>query len=297
MATPVECEGVPRDLGRDQGTAFAAEIAAAVGASGLRRLADRLGRGDRETRRWWRDLRRHFPHQSEWLEGQARAAGVPVLALARAACAALGADPGAIALALAGGDGPRLARSAAHGARLCRMRPEGRFASLEVGSPLLTAPWIGVNEGGLALAAIAGVASGGGCVVSPLLLARDCLERFDAVESALAWCLGRPAAGGGSLLLADAGGEIAGVEIGARERRVLRPDAGALLLTGRLVDRPALEKALAAAPRDDLDALLASVLGPRAARAAVRAEPAPRRLSPGFDAPPLRIDGPPSVAR
>jgi hypothetical protein len=172
----VECEGVPRDLGRDQGVALGAAIRADMAGSALRRLVDRLG-GQPDSRRWLRDVRRHFPHQGEWLDGLARAARVPPAALVRGMRASLRAGSSAVALAVAGADGVRIARSERDGSVLRRMRPEGRFASVEIGAPLLTSPWIGVNQGGLAVAAVGGAESPGSCAAPALLLVRDCLDR------------------------------------------------------------------------------------------------------------------------
>jgi len=278
------CEGVPRDLGRDQGAALAAEIRAAAGDPVLRRLAAHVGAEGRASRRWLRDVRRHFPHQAEWLEGLARTARVSPLGLVRALRASLCSEAAGVALAVVSPSGLQLARSAVPGAVLRRMRPEGRFASLEVASPLLAAPWAGVNECGLAVAAIGGPELPSDCAGSAVLLARDCLERFDGLDSALAWCLGRPAAGGASLLLADAAGGLAAVEFARADRRVRRADGERLLVAGSACD-VAIEKALASAGGDDLDALLAAALGDGAARAAIRLDPQGRSLRWDRDAP------------
>ena len=60
---------------------------------------------------------------------------------------------------------------------------------------------------------------------------QDCLERFESLDAALDWCTGRPGGCAATLLLADAAGEVAGVEIAGAARRVLRP-AEDLLLAG-----------------------------------------------------------------
>ena len=69
------------------------------------------------------------------------------------------------------------------------------------------------------------------------LLIQDCLERFESLDAALDWCTGRPGGGAATLLLADATGEVAGVEIAAAARRVLRPAEGLLLAGGDASDR------------------------------------------------------------
>jgi len=100
---------------------------------------------------------------------------------------------------------------------------EGRFATAEFCRPALTAPLLGVNEAGLA------VAVSGRCEVDVrgapgALLARDCLERFEEVETAAAWCQVRPASAGYALLLADAAGGLCAVDrrAGVVERAAAR---------------------------------------------------------------------------
>jgi hypothetical protein len=259
-ARVVECSGAPRDLGRDLGRALRAEVRAAVGDQGtLRGLLAAL-RETSATTQLLRDLRRYFPHQSEWLEGLALGAGVTVRVLARALAqsSAPGAPQG-VAIGAVSGSAVAVACAVPRGALWRRVAPEGRFRSLEVALPTATAPVIGVNEAGLAVA-VAERRSFPGRFAPPIaLFARDCLERFERVEPALDWCLSRPAAPGGSLVLADASGELAGVYAGGAERRALRPpswlvlgDAGLELAkaeplaAGQL--EPALAEVLAAVP-------------------------------------------------
>jgi len=271
----VECRGAPRDLGRDLGRALRAELRATAAreAGGWRSTVAALSRRS-GTAVLRRDLHRYFPHQSEWLEGLARGSGVPLRALVRALAAscAPGAPQG-VAVGAVSGTAVAIASAVPRGAVWRRVAPEGRFRSLEVALPAATAPVIGVNEAGLAVA-VAEQRSLPGRFAPPLaLFARDCLERFERVEPALDWCLARPAAPGGSLLLADAHGELAGVYASGPERRALRPpswlvlgDAGLelakaeLLAAGQL--EPALENALAALPGAGL-AVLADPIGRR----------------------------------
>jgi hypothetical protein len=90
-----------------------------------------------------------------------------------------------------------------------------------------------VNERGLAVAAAGRCEPApAGCAAPAWLLAQDCLERFADVEAALAWCLDRPGGGSGAILLADAGGALAGVEFDGGGRRVRRPAGGDLLAAG-----------------------------------------------------------------
>jgi hypothetical protein len=198
----------------------------------------RAGWSDPHDARVARDLRRHFPHQAEWLAGVARGAGVPLAWLERELSSdALSPSPDALAVAATSevsdsNAGGLLARTAARGAIVRRSRPEGGLNSLDLVLPWLSAPLAGVNEAGLALAAVPGPFEEGVCAAPATLLVQDCLQRFQGLEVVLDWCLGRPAAGPATLLLADASGEVAGVEFAGGERRVLRPAAGFLLVVG-----------------------------------------------------------------
>jgi len=176
-----------------------------------------------------RDLRRHFPHQAEQLEGIARGAGLPMDAVGRAMLTALDGAACGASLAVVRADAARVVRPVPASALLRRTRPDGRFRTLELSGSLLTTPLLGVNEAGLAVACDPGPRAPGVCAAPGALLARDCLERFADVEAALAWCLERPAAGRAAILLADARGAAAGVALAAGERRVLRQTGGLLL--------------------------------------------------------------------
>jgi len=239
----VDCAGAPRDVGLDHGRACRAELGDRLAAlPWSEAVLLRLGLADGSVRRLQRDLARHFPHLSESLAGLALGARVPEAFLAREIASELDCGPAPTA-ALAGEpvvlvrslDGPVLVR---------RSRPEGLFASLELTRPWLPSALLGVNERGLAVA----VADSGvnelspalaesrvaveACAAPAALLAQDCLERFAALEAALDWCAGRPAGGRATLLLGDATGEVAGIEIRGSERRVLRPADGFLARDG-----------------------------------------------------------------
>jgi hypothetical protein len=228
VSAPIECEGAPRDLGLDQGRACADALRGRFGAQPWwERLRLRAGLAGADRARLLRDLRRHFPHQWESLAGLAVGARVPTGWLARE-----------LARELAGGEVPQpVAVAIDHGRALLarglggewfarRSRPEGLFASVEVTRPCLTAALAGVNESGLAVVAVGARGATERCAAPAALLAQDCLERFEAVETALEWCLGRPGGGFATVWLADARGELAGVEFAAAERRVLRPSEG-----------------------------------------------------------------------
>jgi hypothetical protein len=230
-----------------------AHVRAAVSEQGtLRGLLASL-RQSGATTRLHRDLRRYFPHQAEWLEGLALGSDVALRVLVRALALSCAPEaPQGVAIGAVSGSAVAIASAVPRGALWRRVAPEGRFRSLEVALPAATAPVIGVNEAGLAVA-VAEQRSLPGRFAPPLaLFARDCLERFERVEPALDWCLARPAAPGGSLVLADAHGELAGVYAGGPERRALRPpswlvlgDAGLELAKGEPLAAGQLEPALA----------------------------------------------------
>ena len=275
----VGCCGAPRDLGRDLGLAHAAEIRAALAASGARGWRAWLRR-DPGAARLHRELRRYFPHQSEWLEGLALGARVPLRALVRALAESCGpATPAPVAIAARSAGAARLALAAPPGARLRRVEPEGRFRSLELGNPTVTWAWLGVNDAGLAVAALPRLGGGAGAAPPFALFSRDCLERFERVDAALEWCLARHAAPGGALLFADASGDLAGVDAGPSQRRTLRPSGDWLALGGdaELLAKPA------SAPHADFESALAAALAaaaPAQGPAAI-ADPEGRRLRVG----------------
>ena len=262
---------MPRELGFAQGRALRAAGAPAPGT--LARWRERLARPDAPRAAWLRDVRRHFPHQAEWLEGAARGSGLSLATWVREASARL-AGPARGLVGWEADGAPRLACAAAAGSALRRMQPEGRFRSLELAEPWLPAPWIGVNEAGLAVAACAGAQADARRRAPGALFARDCLERFESVASALTWCLGRPAAPGGALLFADAAGELAGVELDL-PRRVRRPEGGVLALGASAPGAGAIAKRL----RDGESAAsaLADALG-SAPEACAQADARTRRL-------------------
>lgn len=286
----VDCEGAPRDIGFDQGRACADALRARFAGSGWwDRLWLRPGWSDPHGARVARDLRRHFPHQAEWLAGVARGAGVPLAWLERELSAeALSPSREALAVAVASAAssseiGSLLARTAVRGAVVRRSRPEGGLGSVDLALPWLTAALAGVNEAGLALAAVPGPFEGGDCAAPATLLVQDCLQRFEGVETVLDWCLGRPAAGPATLLLADASGEVAGVEFGEGERRVLRPTAGLLLAgvgSGGEAQIARLLREAAPVGAADLAGVLAAgeAAGPAHTAGLVTIDPAGRRL-------------------
>lgn len=244
--------GAPRDLGHDQGSALRAAVRAAVARLPF---PARLGLQHGAAARSARDAVRHFPHMSERLAGMARAAGVPRGALAELLARELGtagAAAGAEALALAPertASGALVARSLPAGWVLRRSAPEHDWRSVEVALPWLVPALAGVNERGLAAAALvfpAAPHSRDACAAPALLLVQDCLQRCDSVQKAIEWCQRRPAGGSAALLLADAGGDLAEVAVDGAGRRVRRARDGALGCAADATRSAELEKACAA---------------------------------------------------
>ncbi len=194
----IECSGAPRDIGHAQGRACRAVLSQAFGRLGpTQRLWHWLGGAGGTQAAVARDVRRYFPHQAECLEGLARGAGVPFAYLVGTLARSLTGSPELCAAFAGTAGGARLACTLPPGAILRRVSPEAGFRALEVTLPELAAALAGVNEKGLAGAvtrvAMNPVATG--CAAPAALLLTDCLLRFEALEGALDWSLGRPAGG------------------------------------------------------------------------------------------------------
>jgi hypothetical protein len=211
---------------------------------------------------------------------------VPESALLERLGALLAGDGGlAAAVSSARAPGALVARSLACAADALVIResaPDNDYRSLELASVASPTAWIGVNEHGLAATATAlpaPEASLEGCAAPAQLLVQDVLQRFDTVEKAADWALRRPAGGHASLLLADAAGHVARIEIEGRVRRQTGAGEPALVGLGRTLAVEALEKALAEPRGLDADSL-ARLLGEASARPALVAvaDPARRRL-------------------
>jgi len=273
----VDCQGAPRDLGLDQGRALRERIQAEVATLPWRaRIEAALGGGlaDSLTARVDRDLRRHFPHMAERLDGLSRGAGTrpgelsALLAreLHAAAsprpCASRGLlvawAPEAGVPALVGRTLPESADAMRHSA------PDHDYASHESIVPWLVPPLGGRNEQGLCVVGASSpveTVAEDGCAAPALLLVQDCLQRFDSTDKAIEWCEGRPAGGRATLLIADVSGDVAEVEIEGADRRVRRPSDGLLVVSRTPAEGESLRKAVlesngdfAAALRDALGA-------------------------------------------
>jgi hypothetical protein len=240
-------------VGGDQGRACAALLGSVYDALPRReRVRLRLGRLDARTRSLARDLARHFPRQAEAIDGMARMARVPRAWLVERMAWDLSGPDGAshrsidgtalAAVAELGGGAALAARSITPELIFRRSAPEGGFRALEVTAPWLTGSVAGVSEAGLAVAVVGGAGEAGPttCSAPAALLVQDCLHRFVSLEGAIDWCLGRPAAGTATLVLADAKGEIAGVSI-TRERRTLLRPADGLILAGHCDEHTSVE--------------------------------------------------------
>lgn len=268
MPERIRCEGAPRDLGLDQGRASGAQLRA------LRRLLDggrggrlpaRISASAREHHRWAerveRDMSRHFPHLAERVAGLARGAGVSRRTLVGGLVWEIGVlDAGVFrcgggvslgAVPQRTGAGPLLAKTIDLPRRLAadlcvrESAPEGGHRSVELTLPWLPGGLAGVNEHGLA-AAVSTIPGrdvhASECAAPAVLLVQECLQRCDAVASAVEWCERRPAGGIASILLADRGGALACVEVAGRERRVREPSEGLVLGAMRATVRTAVDK-------------------------------------------------------
>jgi hypothetical protein len=232
LSQAIACEGAPRDLGLDQGRTHRAELGHRFAElPRWRRLALRVGLADATTRHLLRELGRHFPHQAEALDGLALGARVPAPWLAGELAAELRREAAARPLACARcGPAAAVARALDGTWLVRRTRPEGLFAAIELTRPWLAGALLGVNERGLAVTVVGGDPPPRGAPGA--LLAQDCLERFEALEAALEWCEGRPGEGRALLLMADANGDAAGIDVDGARRRVLRPDQGLVVAGG-----------------------------------------------------------------
>jgi hypothetical protein len=263
--TEIAVEGDPRAMGSAQGRACRDAIRAAVSAASVARrgrlptsllpfaAGPVLGKG------MGREIVRHYPHLSERIQGIARGAGLSVESTMELF---VRAAQGRIDTAL--GDPAPGAVRAGSAALLCRplaradwilrrSRPEVGFASVELTLPWLATAIAGVNEKGVA-AAVAPVAAGGGAKApSVLLLVQECLQRFHDLPGCIDWCRKRPFSGRACILLADASGAAALVNL-EDGRRQIRETRDEVLAGGGCEDRhPEFCKSLAAdAPVEQL---------------------------------------------
>jgi hypothetical protein len=272
----VLCSGAPRDLGLDQGLRFREVIRAEVErlrGNGTLRLRAFLSSRDPELPRLARDTARFFPHLAERAEGIARGARVSTAELAMLLARDCSRESETLvgARIKADGSGASIALSTEREAPLFvrSSRPESGYRSLEIGIPWRVSALAGVNERGLAVAGSSLVSISAPlstCAAPAVLLVQECLQRFDRVEKALEWCERRPAGGSASILLADAGGVLARVDLAGERRRIHREMDGILLGGGERSRLASVEKACRAGQPLDAKGLLRilAALGGRA---------------------------------
>ena len=301
-----DCVGDPRAMGHAQGLAFQEAIRIELEAAEIPSRRSRvpnlwaLTTGQRLGRGAGRELIRHYTHLAERMAGIARRADVPLESLMELFCTATSpAEPSellfapAVAVALAGAPPPLLMRSLGGAARsrgewvLRRSRPEVGFDSVEVTLPWLPSAIAGINEGGVAVAMVPRSDSYGSGVLAgavnarhaphAIVLVQECLQRFEDVAGCVDWCSKRPRAGNVSLLLADASGTLARVEVDGTACRVL--DRGeALALDGAPhALRPQLEERLQGEP--SLSSSTCASIAQAVGEQAVWLEPRARKLS------------------
>ena len=260
------CSGAPRDLGLDQGLHFRevirAEVERRLRGKGSGRLLGSLVGRDPELARSARDAIRFFPHMAERAEGIARGARVSSAEVAALLASECRGGRETLVGVRTGGSSPGVSialgseREAPNFVR--RSQPENGYHSLEIGIPWRVSALAGVNPHGLAVAAsgvVSSSASLSGCAAPAALLVQDCLQRFDGVDKALEWCERRPAGGSVSILLADADGVMARVDLEGGLRRVHREMDGILLGAGAPARVASVEKACRASERLDAEAL------------------------------------------
>ena len=280
MWNVIECAGHPRDLGFQQGLAQ---------RSAIRQRAEQVGLSTRRNR--WpslagftsggvrgsgnaRAMIRHFTHLSERADGLARGAGVPVDSILLLQSAEGPDKEGALGLCSLGpGNEPGaiLARSLSASPWLVRRsRPEVGFVSLEVTEAWSVSALAGINEAGLAACfvptrtqtppPVREPAPGGPGAASANLFVQECLQRFEEIEAALDWCLNRPAAGAGTILLADASDHRGAVHFSSGAREVEQA-VGEPLLAGGSDSAREKARAWALSQSSEADGSLGHVIG------------------------------------
>ena len=262
--TPIECVGDHFAMGQHQGRQCRAqleqldkailELMAVPLDSGLGKLAHRAGKyvvpafGRLARRLMLRDLKAHYPRQYDRMAGIAKASGIPMswlfvgpgveVALNRVSYVRPGA---CTAFAVTGSrsrhgepvivknfDYPDAARDT-YLVRISRPARRGLAQSIDVGAAPLPGSHEGVNEHGLAVAYNYGyfksLGKGRGDARVPITnLVQVLLEECTTVDEAIANVARRPRAGAAILMIADAHGDLASVELGPDTFEVRRGD-------------------------------------------------------------------------
>jgi Acyl-coenzyme A:6-aminopenicillanic acid acyl-transferase len=106
-------------------------------------------------------------------------------------------------------------------------RPTGRLRSLEFTAAPLAGSIDGVNEAGLAITCnYAYVTDRADPAPTITMMISEALADCRSVDEAVAFLGGRPRFGGGILMLADAGGDVASLELSCTRSAVRRPEPG-----------------------------------------------------------------------
>jgi hypothetical protein len=269
-----------------------------------------LGRGT------GREVIRHYTHLAERMAGIARNADVPLSSLMHLFCVntngttrnkQLGtrtdASLEAEAIAIGAQDvqditaGPLVLRTLAgstfEASRwiLRKSVPEVGFASAEITLPWLATAVAGINQAGVAVAMAPRSAPLGSDANASManarnaphavLLVQECLQRFEDLAGCLDWCRKRPRFGNVSLIIADAQGHVARVEIQGVECRVVEPESGFTIDGASAEMDQRLRSHFRERQRIDLDALplMGDGVGDKIGELAVWLEPARRNLS------------------
>lgn len=270
MWNVIECAGHPRDLGFEQGLALRSAIRRRVEEAGLPARRGRRPRlaaltsGSVRGSGTGRETIRHFTHLAERVDGLARGADVPLdslLALQATADREKGAAQALCVLDREAESGANMLRTLPASSWLVRRsRPEVGFISLEITEPWLVSALAGINEAGLAVCMVTADAAtlspakeparAGSASASYHLLVQECLQRFADVEAGMAWSMSRPAAGEGTILLADAGGHRGAVRFQGEHRQAHEAEAGPLIAGGPDASLETLRAWAAAQPAD-----------------------------------------------
>ena len=259
----VVCQGAPRDMGLAQGAALRDSIhrlhdaMAELEAFRLRQpwfLPYRVFRflAERKAARLLGPLlKRHAPETADRLAGIAEASGLPIRALALihvmeavlssvTDCTAV-PGPGCSALAVRGSRSKSGEPIVAHNFDylpqvqpfyvLRDSRPAGRLRSLDFTVSPVCGTVSGINERGLcATTNYAFVVDAGGSGIPVTLRVAEVLQSCGTVEEASRWLSSKPRWGGGLIMLADAAGDIASLELSNTRSQVRRPEGSEDLL-------------------------------------------------------------------
>lgn len=254
------CSGSPWELGFAQGRALADRIRATrrdLSKLELFRLSQPWwlpygvyrGLAERRARRLLeRPLRRDHPRAAERLSGIASGAGLKLdtlillnafesfMSAAKERCT-LPSPAACSAVALRGsrtqGGEPVITRLfdyvtvAQPYFALRETRPDGRWRSLDFTVAPLAGAIDGINERGLAVTYNYAYTQDEGRPTGPISLAiAEALERCESVSEAASLIAAKRRWGGGILMLADASGDIASLELSSTASRLRRPSGG-----------------------------------------------------------------------